>query len=121
MRLKLDENLPRSLLAPLRQAGHDATTAREEGLSGSPDRDVLARAGTEQRVLVTLDRGFANVHRYPLESHSGIVVLRLGVQGPAALHAAVGRLVDSGLLTEFGNGLAVVEEARIRIRRPRSR
>ena len=37
MRLKLDENMDIRLAALLRQAGHDTTTVRVEGLRGTAD------------------------------------------------------------------------------------
>lgn len=37
MRLKLDENLPESLLAALGALGHDADNVRLEGLAGKAD------------------------------------------------------------------------------------
>jgi predicted nuclease of predicted toxin-antitoxin system len=58
-------------------AGHEVHTAREEGLAGKPDPDLLAVASREGRCLLTLDLDFANVLAYPPESHGGIVVFRL--------------------------------------------
>ena len=40
MKLKLDENLPESLLPKLGGLGHDVDNVRVEGLSGQADADV---------------------------------------------------------------------------------
>ncbi len=37
MRIKLDENLPHSLVGQLAALGHEADTVPEEGLSGKTD------------------------------------------------------------------------------------
>src|SRR2546425_1032293 len=49
MRVKLDENLPESLLASLASLGHDVDNVRMEGLSGRPDPDVAV--GASKRAL----------------------------------------------------------------------
>ena len=37
MRFKIDENLPGELAADLRQAGHEADTVSDQGMSGAAD------------------------------------------------------------------------------------
>ena len=78
--VKLDENVPDSVETILRQAGHDVAFARDEELVGAPDDRLLNAATEEGRVLVTFDRGFANVIQHPPGGTSGIVVIRLGEQ-----------------------------------------
>jgi predicted nuclease of predicted toxin-antitoxin system len=116
MKVKLDENLPGSLAKLLRSAGHDVATVADENLSGKPDAFVLRTASAELRTFFTFDTDFADVHRYPLGSHAGIVVFRLQDQRWATLRTATQRLVASGMLAELGGGLAVVGPARVRIR-----
>ena len=76
MRFKLDENLPVELLEDLRAAGHEADGLRDEGLIGPPDDVVLDLVRREHSVLLTLDKGIANVHAHPPEAHAGIVLFR---------------------------------------------
>ena len=38
--MKLDENLPESLIEALRASGHDVDNVRSEGLAGKADADV---------------------------------------------------------------------------------
>jgi predicted nuclease of predicted toxin-antitoxin system len=65
MRFKIDENLPGEIALDLLALGHDAQTAWEEGLQGAPDPALLERVRREGRVLLTLDKGIADVRRYP--------------------------------------------------------
>ena len=74
MRFKLDENLPVELLDDLRAAGHEADGLRDEGLIGAPDDVVVDLVRRERRVLLTLDKGVANVRAHPPEAHAGIVL-----------------------------------------------
>ncbi|MBI2906974.1 MAG: DUF5615 family PIN-like protein [Chloroflexi bacterium] len=69
----LDENLPPGLAADLRALGYDATHVREAGLKGRRDSEVIAFACTTRRCLITLDADFADLRRYPLGSHCGII------------------------------------------------
>jgi hypothetical protein len=77
VKLKLDKNLLVSSAAILTSADHDVDTVTEEGLVGTPDRDVVAAATATGRILISLDRGLDDIRAYPPCSHAGIVVLRL--------------------------------------------
>ena len=83
MRIKVDENIGSSGVAILTQGGHDAMTVREQGLAGSTDEDVFQVCVAERRILVTMDRDFGHVTRFPPKQTAGIVILELG--GPASL------------------------------------
>ena len=74
MRFKLDENIDARLTALLHEAGHDATTVREQGLHGTEDPDLFNYCVSEARSLVTLDLDFSNVLRYPPERTPGVIV-----------------------------------------------
>ena len=78
MNIKLDENLGSiRVLTWLRQAGHDVTTVREEGLTSAPDDELIDICRREGRCLVTSDRGFGNRLRFNPAEYAGIVVIRL--------------------------------------------
>jgi predicted nuclease of predicted toxin-antitoxin system len=99
----------------LRSAGHDVVWSGEwEEDPG--DEEILARANSEARILVTLDKDFgelAIVHRSP---HSGIIRL---VNFPARQQG----LVCLKLLARYGEELLLgaiitADSRRIRIRPP---
>jgi len=64
MRLLADENIPRASIQALRVGGHDVLAASET-MARALDREVLARAGAEGRVLVTFDRDFGALAAWP--------------------------------------------------------
>jgi predicted nuclease of predicted toxin-antitoxin system len=80
VKFKVDENLPEETAYLLREAGHDASTITAQGIGGDPDPDVASMCRREQRALVTLDRGFADIRTYPPNEYSGLIVLRLNWQ-----------------------------------------
>ncbi|MBI2872405.1 MAG: DUF5615 family PIN-like protein [Chloroflexi bacterium] len=115
MKVKLDENLDARLAGQLRQAGHDAATVVSQGASGLDDEALLKLCKDEERLLVTLDVGFANVLRYLPSESPGLVVLRGPNQHFATMRLLVETLV-SALRTETPRGrLWIVEPGRLRV------
>ena len=72
-----DENVPPALAEFLRQKGFDVKEARRVGIPGISDTRIIELAGREERVLVTFDRHFGNLLLYPLDSHYGIIRIRI--------------------------------------------
>ncbi len=86
MKLKLDENLSRSLKQVLTSLGHDARTAAEEGLLSQPDKVIAKAAHSEGRLLLSPDVEFADLRKYPPGSHPGVILSRPGTLGPLAVN-----------------------------------
>jgi predicted nuclease of predicted toxin-antitoxin system len=114
VKFKLDENMPADLEDRLRDDGHDA-----ESVVGEDDPPVLAAANAEGRILMTFDLDFADIRHYPPGTHAGIVVFRLEDQRWKTLEDPVDRLLASGSLATLDCGLAIVDETRVRYRRPK--
>lgn len=76
MDIKLDECIDARLASLLREHGHDAATAYEQGLSGSADRNIYDLCRKENRILLTQDLDFANPYVYPPHGTPGIIVIR---------------------------------------------
>lgn len=116
MRFKIDENLCADFVAVLLEAGHDAMTVGDQGLSGKSDAVIAEVCKEENRVLVTGDLGFGNVQEYPPEEYSGLIVIRMARPSRRgsldAFRAILGRLSEA----ECKGKLWIVEESRVRIR-----
>ncbi len=76
MKFKVDENLPAELATDLAEVGHEAETVVQEGMAGISDSYLLELARQEDRILMTLDKGIANIHTYPPGVFAGIVLFR---------------------------------------------
>lgn len=120
MKIKLDENLPATLVAQLSGLGHSADTVEHEGLKGRDDETVWARAQREGRLLITQDLDFSDIRRFRPGSHDGIVLVRLHVPGRTALARAVMALFRSEPGDALRQCFVVVTESKARIHRPRS-
>jgi predicted nuclease of predicted toxin-antitoxin system len=117
LKIKTDENVPRSVVTVFRSGGHEVDTVADEGLSGTDDDEVLSTCVHEERLLVTLDRGFSDVRRYPPGTHRGIIVLRVN-QSPESAGRAARALLATYSLDEVAGCVTIVQRERIRVRRP---
>lgn len=94
MKLLADENFPGPIVEALGRRGHDVLWVRVE-CPGSKDVELLDRAETEGRVVLTLDRDFwqlALQRPSPLKQ-SGVVLFRVH----PAIPKNVAPLIDSML------------------------
>jgi predicted nuclease of predicted toxin-antitoxin system len=81
VKIKLDEHLGSVRVATwLRLAGHDVATVREQGLTSTPDEELIEICASEGRCLITNDRGFGNRLKYNPANYAGIIVIRLPSQ-----------------------------------------
>jgi predicted nuclease of predicted toxin-antitoxin system len=116
VKFKLDENMPAEAAALLRGAGHDVRSASDQNLGGGPDAHLIRACIREERALLTLDLGFANILAYPPAEHPGIIVLRLSRQALPAVLGALRGVVALLEREDLAGHLWIVDETRIRIR-----
>jgi predicted nuclease of predicted toxin-antitoxin system len=116
VKLKLDENIGRRGAEFLATGGHDVATVRDQNLGGAADEHLFEVCRDETRTLVSLDRDFGEVLRFPPETSAGIVILDLS---PRPTHVALlARLRDFLAFAKTrspAGELWIVEPARIRI------
>src|SRR5438093_13775361 len=73
MLLYADEDFPLPVVLELRQWGHDVVTAQEDGRGKAPDPDILARAQSLGRAVLTYNRRhYERLHRQGA-AHSGLL------------------------------------------------
>jgi predicted nuclease of predicted toxin-antitoxin system len=77
MRFLLDESADQRLIAFLTERGHDATAVALHYPNALPDRQVLALARRERRVLITNDRDFGELIFRERLRHHGVLLFRL--------------------------------------------
>ena len=77
-KLLADENIDQGVVQFLRDRGFDVIHVAEAGLYGATDVDLLRRAVSEDRVVVTHDRDFGTLAVFAGEPIVGIVYLRPG-------------------------------------------
>ncbi len=77
-----NENIPLASVKYLRQAGYSVTAIAQEK-PGISDREVLAQAEAENRILLTFDRDYGElVYRKKLPPPAGLVYFRFAPASP---------------------------------------
>jgi predicted nuclease of predicted toxin-antitoxin system len=116
VKCKLDGNIGRRGLELLKTSGHDVMTVWDQDLRGISDEQLFEVCSAEGRALITLDRDFGQVPRFPPEKSFGIVVLEVGPK--TTLRGILDRLGDFLAVLEsrpVAGTLWIVEPGRVRI------
>ena len=114
MRILANENMPSSVVASLRELGHDVLYAKEL-MPGADDTQILARAEQESRVLITQDKDFGELaFRFRLTSNCGIVLFRLTNDDPDFDLKRMLTSIESR--SDWAGSFSVVDDTRIRMR-----
>ena len=90
---------------------------KEIARSDTPDDDVLRLAVERSVVLLTNDKDFADILRYPPATHFGIVVLRITALTEAEVHQVLLRLLADQTPESLKATLAVVSRRKYRLKR----
>ena len=73
--LYTDEHIPRAVVEGLRRRGIDVLSTREAEMLGASDKEQLALAVSQDRVIFTQDDDFLRLHAKEVK-HCGIVYTR---------------------------------------------
>ena len=118
MKLKLDENLPESLLRTLAELGHDVDNVRAEHLTGHADPDVWQATQEAGRFFLTQDLDFSDIRRFAPGTHHGLMLVRLRFPGRVALERRITEVFASEDVTSWAGGFIVVTDLKLRAYRP---
>lgn len=114
LRLLANENFPGAAVAELRRCGHDVLWARTH-MAGASDRDILARAVSEERLLVTFDKDFGElVYRQGRDASCGVVLFRITTRSSGDATRRVVAILQSR--DDWVGCFSVIDEHGIRIR-----
>ena len=119
MRIKLDENIPEGAAAELAAKGHDVATVLGQGMGSWSDGDLWRAVQHEDRLLITRDKGFADLRSYPPGSHCGVLLLRPSKSHPGEVVRFLSNVASVIDLDELAGCVAVATPRGVRIRRPR--
>ena len=76
MKMFANENLFEPIIDYLKEMGNDVLSVRK-GLSGISDDEVYQLACKEKRVIITMDKDFSRMFRFPPEKCGGIIVVKI--------------------------------------------
>ena len=114
MKFIVDESTGMAVGEYLRRVGHDVL-AVAEAMSQADDVDILTRAVSEGRILVTNDKDFGELVFRSGQAHQGVVLLRLHDESSSnrvrVLRAVLERYAD-----RLAGHFTVATEGSVRIR-----
>ncbi|MFP4417378.1 MAG: DUF5615 family PIN-like protein [Chitinivibrionales bacterium] len=84
MRILVDENIPRSTVKQLSEAGHDVKDIRGTGDEGITDDKVWQIAVKEKRTLITTDKWFGTINTH---EHYGVLMIVLKHPNRERIHS----------------------------------
>jgi len=109
-----DENISPTVVKALREAGFDVSDIKEQKLFGISDQQVIKKAYSEDRAILTHDRDFGNLLNNPLTAHKGVVLVRYGDQSPGNVSKRIVPLLES-LKGRVKYALVVVTDDAVKI------
>ncbi|MBI4602091.1 MAG: DUF5615 family PIN-like protein [Planctomycetes bacterium] len=118
MRVKVDEDLPLAVADVVQSVGHEVATVPEQGWTGWTDDRIWAAVRAEGRILLTADKGLADLRRIKsTKARAGVVLFRLERESWKGFRSLARKLVASVDLEDLVGAVAVVTEKGIRLRR----
>ena len=113
MKFLVDECAGNGLASWLAGQGYDTISVAQE-MSGITDKEVLAKAYNEHRILITVDKDFGDmVFRFRFEHH-GIVLIRLDDERPVSKIETIALLLKS-YAQELQDNFVVVTKNNVRL------
>jgi predicted nuclease of predicted toxin-antitoxin system len=113
MRLLADENVPGPLVKALVEAGCDVSWIRTIS-PGASDREVLARAIADERILLTFDKDFGEIARSErLPARCGVILLRVRMPPPREIAQLAVTIMAR---EDWAGHFSVLEAGRVRSR-----
>ena len=110
-----DENISPQVISALRTKGYNVKDIKEEKIFGISDEEVIELARKEERVILTCDKDFANLIKFPLQSHKGVVLLGFSNLSPSNIIKSFLPLLETSLAHKLSGALVIVKDNYIEI------
>jgi len=118
LKFLIDENMPRSTAEALKKIGHESIDVRDYNLSGKSDEEVFKFAQNEKAIIITADRGFGNILRFPLGKHNGIIIANfLNEMSTTEINSHLVRQIQSLSEEQISGSLVVIDSKKARTRK----
>ena len=97
--------------------GYDAVSVLDQRLGGAGDATIASVCKNEGRILITLDKGFADIRAYPLRAFADFIVLHLHRQSTFHITKIIKRLIPLLSSQPLKNCLQIVSATKVRVKR----
>lgn len=113
----LDENVPPAIGVFLQNLDFDVVHAKDSGMLGASDNQIMDLARQEERTLITFDKHFADLVLYPPGTHWGVIRIRIHPPLLSDVIQALQQFLKQFDLSTIQGTLIVLENNGFRIRR----
>jgi predicted nuclease of predicted toxin-antitoxin system len=117
MKMFANENLFDPIINYLKGIGHDVLSIRDSGLSGISDDKVYHQACKEKRVIITMDKDFSRMFRFPPEKCGGIIVVKIYKRTVDETLSIFKKFYESIKEEDILENLVIITAEGVRIRR----
>ncbi len=117
MKIFANENLFEPIIDYLRGLGHNVFSIRDAGLSGISDDEVYQRACKEKRIIITMDKDFSRMFRFPPENCGGIIVVKIYKRTVNETLSIFKKFYESIQEKDIPKNLVIITPEGVRIRR----
>jgi predicted nuclease of predicted toxin-antitoxin system len=114
MKFIIDESTGKAVAQFLREIGHDVVAVTET-IPATEDRDILIKAASEGRIVITNDKDFGELIFRSGYAHNGVLFLRLQDES-AANRVHVVKAVLEQYADSLEMNFIVATDRRVRIR-----
>lgn len=114
MKFIVDESTGTTVARYLRDAGHDVVIV-VESMPQASDRDILLKAASENRIVITNNKDFGDLVFRSRERNFGVLLLRLK-EDVAANRVRVVQMVLEDHAARLAGSFTVASEDNVRIR-----
>ena len=113
MRFLADAGISPRTVEFLRGQGHEAVHVRELGLQRASDREIVDKALSESRVLLTFDLDFSEILALHVLNGPSTVVFRLADERPDAVNRRLEVVLSEQASALAAGALVLIEDTQI--------
>ena len=98
-------------------SGHEAVHLREQGLHRLPDAQIMEKAQAEDRVVLTVDLDFGELHALSGAISPSVILIRTRKKTPAVINQKLTAVLAECESDLLAGAILLIEDAGYRVRR----
>lgn len=117
MKILADENLYEPIIDFLKETKNEVFSIRDEGLSGITDEKLYKIACENEMLIITMDKDFTNILRFPPHKCDGIIVLKIYKKSVQETLQIFKKFFNNLKISDIKKNLCIITPDTIKIRK----